>query len=142
MVIETFSYLHKKQPSPRGWVFFCPSLVGSFDYNTAPLKNERAVYMGRKKNLVNNTNIPQYAIERFARCVFDDIRADFAKPEVQDEFAQWLAEREHKKTRAAISGGSVALCGFLFSWPSGFGIWPNGCAIGEILLFVSLEINK
>ena len=32
--------------------------------------------MGRKKKLVNNTTIPQYAIERFARCVFDDIRAD------------------------------------------------------------------
>ena len=26
--------------------------------------------MARKKKLINNTNIPQYAIERFARCVF------------------------------------------------------------------------
>lgn len=30
--------------------------------------------MGRKKKLVNNTDIPQYAIERVARCVLDDIR--------------------------------------------------------------------
>ena len=30
--------------------------------------------MGRKKKLVNNTDIPQYAIERAARCVLDDIR--------------------------------------------------------------------
>lgn len=30
--------------------------------------------MARKKKLINNTNIPQYAIKRFARCVFDGIR--------------------------------------------------------------------
>ena len=34
--------------------------------------------MGRKKKLVNNSGIPQYAIDRFARCVFDDIRDVFA----------------------------------------------------------------
>ena len=53
--------------------------------------------MGRKKKLINKTNVPQYAVERFARCVFDDIRADFARPEVQAEFALWLAEREQNK---------------------------------------------
>ncbi len=42
--------------------------------------------MGRKKKLVNNTTIPQYAIERFARCVFDDIREDYANPEIQADF--------------------------------------------------------
>ena len=47
--------------------------------------------MGRKKKLVNNSGIPQYAIDRFARCVFDDIREDFAKPEVQADFQRWLA---------------------------------------------------
>ena len=46
--------------------------------------------MGRKKKLVNNTNIPQYAIERFARCVFDDIRAAYEDDEIQKEFAEWL----------------------------------------------------
>ena len=30
--------------------------------------------MGRKKKLINNTNIPQYAIERVARSLFDDIQ--------------------------------------------------------------------
>ena len=69
--------------------------------------------MGRKKKLVNNTTIPQYAVERFARCVFDDIRADFAKPEVQAEFQQWLAEREaNKKTRAAKSAALVSVMWF------------------------------
>lgn len=30
--------------------------------------------MAGKKKLINNTNIPQYAIERFAGCMFDGIR--------------------------------------------------------------------
>ena len=68
--------------------------------------------MGRKKKLVNNSGIPQYAIDRFARCVFDDIREDFAKPEVQAEFQRWLAEREqNKKTRAAKTAALVSVMG-------------------------------
>ena len=68
--------------------------------------------MGRKKKIVNKTNVPQYAVERFARCVFDDIRADYAKPEVQAEFQLWLAEREaNKKTRAAKTAALVSTLG-------------------------------
>lgn len=37
---------------------------------------------------------------------------------------------------------AICLCGLLFAWPSWFGIWPYGCAVGEIDLFISLEINK
>ena len=48
------------------------------------------------RELVNNTGIPQYAIERFARSVFDDIRADYENPEFRAEFQRWLAEREGK----------------------------------------------
>ena len=48
------------------------------------------------RELVNNTGIPQYAIERFARFVFDDIRADYENPEIQAEFQRWLEEREGK----------------------------------------------
>ena len=62
--------------------------------------------MKRKKKLVNKTNVPQYAIERFARCVFDDIRAAYARPEVQAEFQLWLAEREHHKAKAPLCKGS------------------------------------
>ena len=69
-----------------------------------------AVYMGRKKKIINKTNVPQYAVEQFARCVFDDIRADYAKPEVQAEFQRWLAERElNKKTRAAKTAALVSV---------------------------------
>ena len=71
--------------------------------------------MGRKKKIINKTNVPQYAVERFARCVFDDIRAAYAKPEVQAEFQLWLAEREaNKKTRAADLAALVSV------------IWPLG----------------
>ena len=70
--------------------------------------------MGRKKKIINKTNVPQYAVERFARCVFDDIRAAYAKPEVRAEFQLWLAEREaNKKTRAAKSAALVSVMWFL-----------------------------
>ena len=70
--------------------------------------------MGRKKKLINKTNVPQYAVERFARCVFDDIRTAYADQEVQREFALWMAEREqHKKTRAAKSAALVSVMWFL-----------------------------
>ena len=73
--------------------------------------------MGRKKKLINNTNIPQYAIERFARCVFDDIRAAYADEEIQKEFAEWQAEQAakkaelklHKNARAADTAALVVL---------------------------------
>ena len=48
--------------------------------------------MGRKKKLVNNTDIPQYAIERVARCVLDDIREDYLKEEVLKAFVQYDEE--------------------------------------------------
>ena len=70
--------------------------------------------MGRKHKIVNKSGIPQYAIERFARCVFDDIRADYAKPEVQADFQRWLAEREqNKKKRAAATKVVAALARYL-----------------------------
>ena len=68
--------------------------------------------MGRKKKLINKTDVPQYAVERFARCVFDDIRAAYADKDVQAEFALWMAEREqHKKTRAAKTAALVSIMG-------------------------------
>ena len=85
--------------------------------------------MGRKKKLINNTNIPQYAIERFARCVFDDIRAAYADEEVQKEFAKWQAEQAAKKAalklhtkkeRAADTAAlSFYMCFFLLLEPLG-----------------------
>lgn len=50
--------------------------------------------MGRKKRVINRSGIPQYAIERFARCVLDDIRADYADENIQKDFARWQAQRK------------------------------------------------
>ena len=84
--------------------------------------------MGRRKKLINNTNIPQYAIGRFARCVFDDIRAAYADEEIQKEFALWQAEQAAKKvelklhktkTRAASTAALVVYISFFFLGPRG-----------------------
>ena len=95
--------------------------------------------MGRKKKIVNNSVYPQDLIERFARCVIEDIRADFAKAEVQAEFARWMEEQEKG---AAEEGCSFCLYGFLFAWTSRLGFRTDGHAVREILLFVSIKINK
>ena len=52
--------------------------------------------MGRKKKVVNNSGYPDWVIERVARCLYDDIVADFAKPEVQRDFEAWQAEQKRK----------------------------------------------
>ena len=108
--------------------------------------------MGRKKKLVNNTTIPQYAIERFARCVFDDIRADFANPEIQADFAIWQAEQAAKKAELKLHSNkkraaSTAALVFLFRlpfapWSSRFGFGSNLPSIGKVGVFVTGEINK
>ena len=108
--------------------------------------------MGRKKKLVNNTDIPQYAIERFARCVFDDIRAAYADEEIQKEFAQWQAEQaakkatlklHTKKTGAANTAAPVVLLLSLFSsWSSRFGFGSNLPTICEVGVLIPREINK
>ena len=90
--------------------------------------------MGRKKKLINNTNIPQYAIERFARCVFDDIRAAYEDEEIQKEFAEWQAEQAAKKAALKLNkytratNETVALVFFIsvFSFLSALVAWIRG----------------
>ena len=90
--------------------------------------------MGRKKKSINNTNIPQYAIERFARCVFDDIRAACENEEIQKEFAEWQAEQAAKKValklykKARATNETVALARFTsaFSFLSLLLAWIRG----------------
>ncbi len=109
--------------------------------------------MGRKKKLINNTDIPQYAIERFARCVFDDIRAAYEDEEIRKEFAQWQAEQAARKaelklhTKKARAAGSSAALVVLFqlllsSRASWLGFWTYQCAIGKVHTFIPCEINK
>ena len=54
--------------------------------------------MGRRKKLVNNTNIPQHKIEAIARCIMPDILALFESEEGQREFAELKRERDAGQT--------------------------------------------
>ena len=53
--------------------------------------------MGRRKKLINNTNIPQYKVEAIARCIMPDILAFFESEEGQREFVEWKTQREAEK---------------------------------------------
>ena len=53
--------------------------------------------MGRRKKLINDTNIPQYQIEAIARCIVPDILAFYESEEGQWEFAEWKAQRENER---------------------------------------------
>jgi len=53
--------------------------------------------LGRRKKLINNTNIPQYKIEAIARCIIPDILAFYESEDGQKEFAEWKAQREAEK---------------------------------------------
>ena len=53
--------------------------------------------MGRRKKLINNTNIPQYKIEAIARCIMPDILAFYESEDGQREFAEWKAQQEAEK---------------------------------------------
>ena len=108
--------------------------------------------MGRKKKLVNNTDIPQYAIERVARSVFDDIREDYLKEEIQKAFAEWEREwrsyvikrgLQEKKERAASTAALFVLFRLLFpSRSTGLRFGTYLPAIGKVGVFVTGEINK
>lgn len=108
--------------------------------------------MGRKKKLINNTDIPQYAIERFARCVFNDIRAAYADEEIQKEFAAWQAEQATRKAELKLHttkkrAASTAALVFLFRlpfapWSSRFRFGTYLPAIGKVGVLIPREINK
>ena len=53
--------------------------------------------MGKRKKLINNTNIPQYQIEAIARCILPDILAFYESEEGQREFAEWTKQREDER---------------------------------------------
>ena len=53
--------------------------------------------MGRRKKLINNSDIPQHQIEAIARCILPDILAFYESEEGQREFAEWKKRREAEK---------------------------------------------
>ena len=58
--------------------------------------------MGRKKKLINNSDIPQHEIESIARCILPDILAYYESEEGQREFREWLAQREMGQTEGKV----------------------------------------
>ena len=64
--------------------------------------------MSRRKKLINNTNVPQYAIENIARCLMPSILAYYESEEGQREFAAWKAQQTVAKNNNA--NGKVEQC--------------------------------
>ena len=56
--------------------------------------------MGRRKKLINNSDIPQHQIEAIARCIMPDILAFYESEEGQREFAEWRKQREAERQEA------------------------------------------
>ena len=54
--------------------------------------------MARKKKPVNNSGIPQHAIEAIARCILPDIIAYYETEKGQREFREWKAKRDAEQT--------------------------------------------
>jgi hypothetical protein len=62
--------------------------------------------LGRRKKLINHTNIPQYEIEAFARCIMPDILAFYESEEGQREFAEWqLRQQTESKSKGIKDTG-------------------------------------
>ena len=54
--------------------------------------------MGKRKKLVNNTNIPQHVSEMVARCLLPELQAFYESEAGQREFAEWKAQQEAAQT--------------------------------------------
>ena len=56
--------------------------------------------MGRRKKLINNSDIPQHQIEAIARCILPDILAFYDSEEGQQEFVEWKIQRKVERQKA------------------------------------------
>lgn len=56
--------------------------------------------MGRRRKLINNSDIPQHQIEAIARCILPDILAFYESEEGQREFSEWKKQREAERQEA------------------------------------------
>jgi len=55
--------------------------------------------MGRRKKLINNTGLPQDAIERVARCLLPDIIAYFESDEGKQAYREWEDEQKAEQNK-------------------------------------------
>lgn len=56
--------------------------------------------LSRRKKLINNSDIPQHAIESIARCILPDILAYYESEEGQKEFAKWQTNSDERLMEA------------------------------------------
>ena len=54
--------------------------------------------VSRRKKLMNKSDIPQHAIETIAQCILPDILEYYESEEGQKAFAEWMENRELKKS--------------------------------------------
>ena len=64
-----------------------------------------STFSGQKNS---GMEIPDYAIERIARCLLPMIQAYYESEEGQREFAEWKAARDGAKTDKDSNGENVA----------------------------------
>lgn len=90
--------------------------------------------MGRKHKFVNKTHYPDWAIERFTRCIFDDVLAFFATEAGQAEYEAWEREQTElkNKKRAALDGAAlVRYTAFFLRGPLGLEVARIGAPLGK-----------
>ena len=88
---------------------YSPIYIDSFaelirGYSPGQIENQNKgplleVQLGRKKKLINNSDIPQHVIEAIARCILPDIRTFYESEEGQREFAEWKASQQKKRAK-------------------------------------------
>ena len=91
-----------RYPYPHAIKFCCVSAKlesSSEGDKPASETSKGGVPLGRRKKLINNTDIPQHEIEKIARCLLPDILAYYDSEEGQQEFTAWKAEREQTQTQ-------------------------------------------
>ena len=96
--------------------------------------------MGRRKKLINNTDIPQHKIEAIARCIMPDILAFYESEEGQWELVEWKSNgrrRSRRPTRhrdekggRTVNTAAPALFAFMgsASFSLGLSAWRSACA--------------
>jgi len=98
--VSAFSVHHERSHVSRYIPFAHPHLE-NFILNRREKGN-----LGRKKKLVNNSGLPQYAIESIARCILPDILAYYESEEGQREFREWKAKGEAEQTEGKTGESS------------------------------------
>ena len=73
----------------------------SSDASEGVFLSNAEVDLGKRKKIINNTNIPQHQIEAIARCILPDILAFYESEEGQREFAEWKKQWEAERQEAA-----------------------------------------